>query len=701
MSIQLQIAAASVLGAAAIWASRYRNRLHLSAPPRFEQQLLDKELLRVLLVSHSTVQSFQQGFRYVERDLLVAGLPKAIDACVKYGVRDAFCIRVELVNYKKVIFHNFLECLHLQKELKRGSALLHCKRSEVNDEKLRDFLEISRSMFRCKGVYHILTMARVYLKLICCVPRYIDEEIQPELQAMPANLPVFAKVKHFRKFIEATDKVALGGTHESFAEKAGRRLDAIVLKIVNEIAPAPSTRTQQTTLVKKILIARGAYKALLIQDVFEVYSQAMDTALAALVATAPVIAGLAADCREHRSSGTKPSRKACFADREEVNLSGIVVALQDHCKWCNQIRSTNTTGDGPAATVSIEETAADEAAAAGVAPPPSRLFKASNDSIGMVPEGYHLPLLLEEHKSCALRFRTRLERLSEEEWEELLAPLRRESPLLPQLPSKATQQSKKRGKKEEQQQQKAIAAGRNVCVWCKGSFASIAVDRNVCCKCEFQRRRSLRCPFSDTCGSSKCRSTDGTTNNTAFCPHSRMCFHCEAWSCGECRLVRNDGDGTGALFQQLRTRGGSDTSQHPPLSALFLDFDQTFCTTKSGGPPHLGRHTLQPELLGAVLQLPTRTVIVTRNQHTAEIRQFLDAMRVPPTVVVQRCLPHQTKASVITAHLDVWAAQPDKGCKDNGLAMFVDDDINELTSFTPEQAAGVFRVHFAEGTPKW
>jgi hypothetical protein len=175
-SVGSAAAAAAVAAAAtfAIWAARLRirsaHRLR-EAPPRLQngprEVLLDKELERVLLVSHSTVQSFQQGYRYVERDLHAAGLTMAIDACVKFGVRDAFCIRVELVNYKKVIFHNFLECLHLQKELKRGSALLHCKRSEEDQEKLRDFLDVSRSMFHCKGVYHILHMARVRVVFVC------------------------------------------------------------------------------------------------------------------------------------------------------------------------------------------------------------------------------------------------------------------------------------------------------------------------------------------------------------------------------------------------------------------------------------------------------------------------------------------------------------------------------------------------------
>jgi hypothetical protein len=116
---------------------------------------------------------------------------------------------------------------------------------------------------------------------------------------------------------------------------------------------------------------------------------------------------------------------------------------------------------------------------------------------------------------------------------------------------------------------------------------------------------------------------------------------------------------------------------------------------------------LQPELLEAALQQPARTVVVTRNQHTAEIRRFLDAAGVPDTLAIRRCMPHETKAAVITAQLAAWAADApevegiDSGQVGETRAMFIDDDISELTAFSPKQALGVIRVHFAEGVPKW
>ena len=55
---------------------------------------------------------------------------------------------------------------------------------------------------------------------------------------------------------------------------------------------------------------------------------------------------------------------------------------------------------------------------------------------------------------------------------------------------------------------------------------------------------------------------------------------------------------------------------------VFLDWDRTFCTTKSGAAPVRGRHAADEALLALARSHP-RVVVVTRNSHVAEIEHFL------------------------------------------------------------------------------
>jgi hypothetical protein len=81
-----------------------------------------------------------------------------------------------------------------------------------------------------------------------------------------------------------------------------------------------------------------------------------------------------------------------------------------------------------------------------------------------------------------------------------------------------------------------------------------------------------------------------------------------------CRLIQGDGEDVSALVERLRPR------------CLFLDFDRTVCSTKAGGSPLSGTHSVDPELL-ALLCAPLSTGmdvhIVTRNSHKEDIESFL------------------------------------------------------------------------------
>ena len=53
-----------------------------------------------------------------------------------------------------------------------------------------------------------------------------------------------------------------------------------------------------------------------------------------------------------------------------------------------------------------------------------------------------------------------------------------------------------------------------------------------------------------------------------------------------------------------------------PGGTLFMDFDRTLCTTKTGSSPLNGRHALDPELMGLACSHPN-VHVVTRNCNTA------------------------------------------------------------------------------------
>ena len=44
----------------------------------------------------------------------------------RHGVYDAFELRAELINYKKALYHLYLEAMAVEKDLRQLSALLHC-----------------------------------------------------------------------------------------------------------------------------------------------------------------------------------------------------------------------------------------------------------------------------------------------------------------------------------------------------------------------------------------------------------------------------------------------------------------------------------------------------------------------------------------------------------------------------------------------
>ena len=142
--------------------------------------------------------------------------------------------------------------------------------------------------------------------------------------------------------------------------------------------------------------------------------------------------------------------------------------------------------------------------------------------------------------------------------------------------------------------------GKTKCVRCGGQFGTLWIGNGRCCfRCEEGMRSRLECPVSKRCPSA------------AFCPHSLRCIACERWSCELCGVVCGDGEDVVATVEC--------TDPH----VVFIDFDRTLCTTKSGSSPLRGSHSLDRELWGLVRGGRWDVRVVTRNSHVDDIKTFM------------------------------------------------------------------------------
>ncbi len=152
----------------------------------------------------------------------------------------------------------------------------------------------------------------------------------------------------------------------------------------------------------------------------------------------------------------------------------------------------------------------------------------------------------------------------------------------------------------------------------------------------------------------------------AFCLHSNRCFSCDHWSCPKCNLIRGDGMTVESIVDDIISSPESDENNAETLCLLggiFLDFDRTFCSTKSGGSPLpqgkvkpqkggnikiVSDHTLDQGLLNLAFNYPNLVHIVTRNSHVDDIRTFLDINNVPASIKIRSVKKEQTtKGAVI------------------------------------------------------
>ena len=168
----------------------------------------------VLDVGEHNILNFEQGnFRLVVRDVETA-LGATLGAeIVRFlndagRVEDAFTIRKNAVNLKKVLLHAQVDAEEQAKCLNRLTTFY---RNDMSKEdgyaRCFRYREICVAAGRCKGAMLAIFDARMFTKSICCVPRMPTAMRPKRLACMPRSFVTSGFVK---KGVELVSARALG-----------------------------------------------------------------------------------------------------------------------------------------------------------------------------------------------------------------------------------------------------------------------------------------------------------------------------------------------------------------------------------------------------------------------------------------------------------------------------------------------------------
>ena len=186
-------------------------------------------------------------------------------------------------------------------------------------------------------------------------------------------------------------------------------------------------------------------------------------------------------------------------------------------------------------------------------------------------------------------------------------------------------------------------------------------------------------------GSGKAAQHYGVT----FCAEQGKCVVCDGGFApsASLRLAQGDGETVAAICSEW-SRAGDGGEEERKLT-LFFDFDQTWCSTKAGGSPLQGKHSLDDDLTDLATQ--HTMYVVTRNSHKAEIEQFLQAkgVRCEGVLVARK---GKSKAAEM---LRVAPSLADPNATER--AIFVDDGVREVCDEKVVALPGLYRVLFRRG----
>lgn len=696
--------------------------------------------LCVLDACTGNIRNYHQGsFSLVEDDIRAAfgedDAAQSLRALRSSGVARCFDLRRELINMKKACLCLFHDAQAVVRQLIRAESYFfqdHPEPLSLCDLSAPDrahYYSICEWLQRAKGLVRVVHDARDFTKFLCMLPRHpgeasspteprdsavaadpaADSTIHPKLQTMPASFHSAKAVANANDFLQAVSQVdgasvAAGSVHaaswadagaipyagataaaEAAAGEAavgevaagkggsesaitGGRESAITGEVLQqslEVVLAAHERalawpSALTRCVRCSLIARGAAKALGMAAAIECYSRALSQLQADATATHRALLALlveTSDRLEHRCALESTSevaliRRRLLASKHACQLEAVVGATAHVLTLVRQIaqRREAHAGDAPAARGFVAGDATRGHAAMFVPPQFEQLtaqLAAATAVARELDEAMRVSMAAEGWPPPAAAGRTRVVVGGEGGFE---------------------------------------------CRRCARGFSKMwtaAMDGGgargsrscLCWECEGELRTEGVCPYDVPLAGSGASAGRAPTHH-AFCIHQRKCVCCDGASfvpCEPCRMAQGDGEMVTAL-----------AALYSP-EAVFLDFDRTLCTTKSGGSPLQGVHALDGELAAQAAARPT--YVVTRNRHVDEIRTFLGAkgMQVAGITHVRKGV---SKAAAMLELLPSLERSPACG----GIrAIFADDDVREVSDPAVAALPSLLRVLFRRG----
>ena len=623
----------------------------------------------VLDVCATNVMNFEQGsFRLVRRDLRLALGETLGEATAQFldavgAIEDAFSVRKNIVNLKKVLLHAQSECEDVARALNQLTTFYRSDLSREGDYRSAGrYREIAVAGARCRGTFLGIFDARMFTKEICCIPRMPDACRPKRLAAMPRTLVTHGFVKKGLEVLgqDAPEELRFDAsgphgnawvpddsTHTALADD----FNALIDRVTQCLAFPPHV----VEFIRCALIARGAAKALVMRrEIAWVRGHAKAVCSAAEWTMRALRAShrnpdevLREDMGVDSIHGARepPSedaleclRVACVVDRAANALEGAAPVTAETAKWLDKIL------DAPQQT----------------------LFAAgdSDATTSFVPDEFVVASLVASYAPV-------IEKYQKGMLSEVARALTASVALTPSA--------------EDNVIRTHLVKGSKVCKRCQNAYSNLWLTNRTCLLCIDAARTAGVCPMRDRCVP------------RAFCPHARVCLACERRSCEKCGLLCGDAEDVVAIVESC------------DADAVFLDFDRTVCATKRGASPlpagALERlssadsnENLERELAAlpsadadfiALLCAHPNAYIITRNSHTREIEAYLRLHGVRnPKVIHSR--KGESKAVAVASALERRA----DGAPTRAL-VFVDDDARELVREDVQSIPGLRRVLFS------
>ena len=593
---------------------------------------------------------------------------------------------------------------------------------------------------RAKGLILAMHDARDFTKFLCSLPRHPDdcdgdggEVVHRRLKTMPDSFKTAEAVVHAEAFLSETQKPAAGncGAVDASSDCSSLTADVLVgglgrLMSAHRVA-LPTWPPHVHDFVRLSLIARGGAKALSIRDGLRAYCAALKSLH---VRTLDALKRLAEDEKQTASRsaelGVMSWVGATEAHRRQVNggngdddeddgydaerislvrrrmicekhlfrLSGISACNEHLLRIVEKLleRHEEVIETSSSSSAACCSNGGGDAAAAEASLGKRRSAKRTNitsngnerlfvagDSLGNAmfypPEFGAIREQLNELAKSARRFEELQKKAIEiEGW--------------PPPP--------------EAMRTRVRIDGALACSICDGTFSRQWVARGVCWRCEASERASGRCPFetreridAEAVKSGKMKGSKRGSGKAAqhygitFCAEQGKCVVCDGGFApsASLRLAQGDGETVAAICSEW-SRAGDGGEEERKLT-LFFDFDQTWCSTKAGGSPLQGKHSLDDDLTDLATQ--HTMYVVTRNSHKAEIEQFLQAkgVRCEGVLVARK---GKSKAAEM---LRVAPSLADPNATER--AIFVDDGVREVCDEKVVALPGLYRVLFRRG----